>query len=190
MMPISDTAVNGCDCPGSTPVNGSLIDGIIPGPNIDTRQQGWASGLFTVNRNGQDSIMIGFEFSQDLSLRLIEIVLFHCPVQGIGITGVNIYSSFVFPAFMSTASTLLVTYNTTPSDNCQYLSTISIPLQLQSMMPISLYFIEFLFTGASSVNQINWLFLGEISFSDEAPTSTSPTPEGEIYLNNDLRLDL
>ena len=60
MMPIGGTAANGCDCPGSTPVSGVLIDGVIP--SIDTTQRGtWARELFTANRNGQNSIRIGFE---------------------------------------------------------------------------------------------------------------------------------
>ena len=57
MMPISGTTINGCDCPGTTPVSGVLIDGDIP--SIDTTQHGtWASGLFVVNRNGQDSLIL------------------------------------------------------------------------------------------------------------------------------------
>ena len=56
MMPISSTTINGCDCPGTDPVSGVLIDGVIP--SIDTTQQRWASELFTVNRNGQDSTEI------------------------------------------------------------------------------------------------------------------------------------
>ena len=45
MMPITGTAVNGCDCPGSTPVSGVLIDGVIP--SIDAAQCGtWARELF------------------------------------------------------------------------------------------------------------------------------------------------
>ena len=126
MMPISSTAINGCDCPGSTPVSGILIDGVIP--SIDTTQHGWASELFTVNRNGHDSIIIGFEFSSDFNLREIEIVLFYCPLQGIGISGVKIYSSFFFPTFLSAASTLIVMHSSLPSTNCQSLSTISIPI--------------------------------------------------------------
>ncbi|MCG8621170.1 MAG: hypothetical protein MJE68_04075, partial [Proteobacteria bacterium] len=180
MMPISSTTINGCDCPGSAPVNGTLIDGVIP--SIDTTQQGWASELFTVNRNGQDSIMIGFQFSSEFYLREIEIVLFQCPILGLGITGVNIYSSFLFPAFISTASTLLVTHSSPPSDNCQLLSAISIPVQ-PLMAPSSNYFIEFLFTGGSSVHQFNWLYLGEIRLSDEIPALNNPTEsEGKIHI--------
>ena len=102
MMPISGTTINGCDCPGTTGINGTLIDEIIP--SIDTAQRGtWARELFTVNRNGQDSIIIGFAFSSQFSLRTTEIALFHCPIQGIGITGIKVYSSFNFPAFIGTA---------------------------------------------------------------------------------------
>ena len=173
MMPIGDTTVNGCDCPGKTPAGGVLVDGIIP--SIDTTQQGWASELFTVNRNGRDSIMIGFQLSQETSLqRVVEIILFNCPVQGIGITGAKVYSSFIFPQFISAASSLLVTYNSLPRDNCQSLSTISIPIQ-PPMGSSGLYFIEFLFTGGSSMHQLNWLHLGEIRFSDEPPTIVTST---------------
>ena len=178
MMPISDSTTNGCDCPGNPPVNGTLIDGVIP--SINTRQQGWARELFTVNRNGRDSVMIGFRFLSEFSLRGVEIATFHCPVLGIGITGVKVYFSFVFPDFISTASPLLVTHSSTLSDNCQSLSTISFPIE--SSMASQIYFIEFLFTGGSSVSQLNWLYLGEIRFSDEAPASNTPTTEskGEI----------
>ena len=170
MMPISGTSINGCDCLGNTPVNGTLIDGVIP-MSIDTIQQGWASELFTVSRIGQDSILIGFEFSSEVYLRGIEIGLFNCPALGIGISGVHVYSSFVFPTFISSASTLLIKHSSTPIDSCQSLSIISIPIL--SSMGFSHYFIEFLFTGGSSVHQLTWLYLGEIRFSDETPITAS-----------------
>ena len=169
-MPISDTVINGCDCPTNTPVNGTLIDGVIP--SIDTTQQGWASELFTVNRNGQYSIMIGFDFLLEFYLRGIEIVLFYCPILGIGITGVKVFSSFSFPQFINPASSLLVTYNSPPSDNCQSLSIISFPIQ-PPMTASEIYFFEFLFTGGSSVHQLNWLHLAEIRFSDATFTTTA-----------------
>ena len=183
MIPISGTAINGCDCPNTSPVSGVLIDGATP--SIDTTQQGWARELFTVNRNGQDSIVIGFWFSSEFSLRGIEIAIFHCPVLGIGITGVKVYSSFIFPSFISAASSLLITYNSLFSDNCQSLSTISIPIQ-PPMASSSFYFIEFLFTGGSSVNQLNWLHLAEIRFSDEAFTSNTTTTESEGEIRTGL----
>ena len=185
MIPISGTAINGCDCPGTGPVSGVLIDGVIP--SIDTIQQEWARELFTVNRNGQDSIVIGFDFSSEFFLRGIEIALFHCPVLGISITGVKIYSSFIFPSYSNIASTLLVTVtaNSLPSDNCQSLSTISIPIQ--PSMEFSIYFIEYLFSGGSSVHQFNWLHLGEIRFSNEIP-ATAPITMTEIATENEGKI--
>ena len=170
MMPISGTVINGCDCPGTGPVNGTLIDGVIP--SIDTTQQGWARELFTVNRNGQDSIMIGLQFLQFFHLRGIEIVLFYCPILEIGITGVKVYSSFLFPTLLSAASSPLIIHSSPPSDNCQSLSTTSIPVQ-PPMEPSDIYFFEFLFTGGSSVHQLNWLHLAEIRFSDATFTTTA-----------------
>jgi hypothetical protein len=170
-MPIGGSTINGCDCPGTSPASGVLIDGIIP--SIDTTQQGWARELFTVNKNGQDSFMIGFQFSHFL-LREVKILLFNCPVQGIGITGVKIYSSFLFPTFTSgPASSLLATYNSPPSDNCLSLSTVTI--SVQPPMEFNSYFVEFLFTGESSMHPLNWLHLGEIRFSDMVPGTVSET---------------
>ena len=90
--------------------------------------------------------------------------------------------SFSQPSLISTASSLLITHSSPPSDNCQSLSTISIPVQ-PPIAASEFYFFEFLFTGGSSVHQLNWLHLGEIRFSDEIPASNTPTTEsgGEIH---------
>jgi hypothetical protein len=181
MMPYGDSTINGCDCPGTSPVSGVLIDGVIP--NIDTAQGTWARELFTVNRNGQDSIMMGFEFLSYFYLKGIEIVIFHCPVLGTGITGVKVFSSNLFPQFINPASMLLVTYNSQPSNNCQF-STIYISVQ-PPMASSNIYFVEFLFIGGSGVHQFNWLYLGEIRFSNTSETYTTSTEsEGEIHTNS------
>ena len=178
MMPISGTAINGCDCPGSAPINGSLIDGVIP--SIDTTQNGtWASELFVVNRDGQDSSMIGFLFSNTLLLRYVEIIYLDCLIWGIGLSAVNVYSSFGFPVFSSAASTnigmLSLAENTDQS--CTSLRTTFIPLQPTT--PSELYFIEFTL-GGSPARPINWLHLAEIRFSDmQAPTTGSISTTGE-----------
>ena len=179
MMPISGTTINGCDCPGTTPASGVLIDGDIP--SIDTTQRGtWASGLFVVNRNGQDSFVIGFELSSDISLRGVEIAFYNCPVQGIGVSSIKIYTSFIFPSFIIGATTSDIPHDILINDNCNSLTVASIPVHLEQS---NLYFIEFIFTGGSSVNVFNWLYLGEIKFSDEAPmipvTDEITTNEGE-----------
>ena len=130
MMPYSGSAINGCDCPGNNPASGVLVDGVIP--SIDTTQSGtWASELFVVNRDGQDSFMIGFQFSNTLLLRYVEIIYLDCPIWGIGSSAVNVYSSFGFPMLTSAASTnigvLSLAENTDRS--CTSLRTISITFQ-------------------------------------------------------------
>ena len=174
MTPISGTTTNGCDCPGSTtPASGVLIDGDTP--SIDTTQRGtWASGLFVVNRNGQDSFVIGFQFSNSFFVRELEVAYLDCSIWGAGVTTINVYSSFVFPTFATATSTnigvLSLVGDTFPS--CTSLRTISIPVQ--STESNNIYFIEFSFAGGSSVNPLNWLHLGEIRFSD-VPLTTPTT---------------
>ena len=177
IMPIGGSTINGCDCPGNTPVNGTLIDGVIP--SIDTTQQEWARELFTVNRNEQDSIMIGFVFLSEFYLRGIEIALFHCPILGIGITGVKVYSSFIFPSLLVQHHHFLSHTVLCPVITANHShAAISIPVQ-PPMAASNNYFIEFLFTGRSSVHQLNWLYLGEIRFSNETHTFYASTTESE-----------
>ena len=181
MMPISGTSINGCDCPGSTtPASGVLIDGDIP--SVDTTQHGtWASGLFVVNRNGQDSFMIGFQFLSAFHLRGVEIIFFNCPVQGIGISTINVYSSYLFPSFIAPAASRGGSLDIILNDNCNSLSVVSIAVQLTDDM--DKYFIEFIFTAGPSINVLNWLSIGEIRFSDETPmipvTDEITTNDGE-----------
>ena len=181
MMPISGTAINGCDCPTNTPVSGILIDGVIP--SIDITQRGtWANELFTVNRNGQNSFMIGFQFSDPFFLRRVEVVYLDCPIWGIGLSVINVYSSHLFPTFVTAASTNIgmLSLAESPNQSCTSLRTVSIPLQPPTVSAEH-YFIEFTF-GGSSVRPINWLHLAEIRFSDMAPTTNIPTITAGNYV--------
>ena len=161
---------NGCDCLGTAPVNGTLIDGVIP--STDTTQRGiWARELFVVNRNGQDSFTIGFEFNSSYLLRYVQVIYLDCLVWGIGSSAVNVYSSNIFPAFLTAASTnigmLSLAENILIKD--------VLPSELfHPTISMAFYFIEFIF-GGSSTCTINWLHLAEIRFSDVAPTVIMPT---------------
>ena len=185
MMPISGTT-NGCDCPGTTPVSGVLIDGVIP--SIDTTQSGtWASELFVVNKNGQDSFVIGFQFKDPFFLRHVEVVYLDCQIWGIGLLAVNVYSSQLFPNFLTIAASTNIGMLSLASDtdqSCTSLRIISIPLQ--PTVSIQNYNIELVF-GGSSVRPINWLHLAEIRFSDVEPVmipnvmiETTTINEGKI----------
>lgn len=178
MTPITGTTMNGCDCPGNTPGGGVLFDGNTP--NIDVTQHGiWASGLLTVNRGEQNFTRIGFQFTINFYLRGIDLAVFNCPAQGIGITAIKVYSSFFFPSFFIAATTSSPTLEIQLNDNCHSLTDISIPIDLPETLTSSVYFVEFSFTGGSSTYQLNWLYLGEIRFKDVTP-SMVPTIEETV----------
>ena len=64
---------------------------LIPG-GIDTTQNWtWASELFVVNRNGQDSFMTGFNVNTDIHLRGVEVTYLDCTCQiwGSGTSAIN-----------------------------------------------------------------------------------------------------
>ena len=189
MMPISGTAINGCDCPGTGPVSGVLIDGIIP--SIDTTQRGtWASDLFSVNKNGQDSFMIGFQFSTNINVRNIEVTYLDCQIWRAGTSAIDVYSSFLFPSFIQSASTHIGELSLIDDvvQSCTSLMTVSI--STQPMTASNIYYVKFSFTGVSRVHPLNWLHLAEIGFSDEdtpstfittSTTMTKHTPSSTIY---------
>ena len=185
MMPISGTSINGCDCPGTTPASGVLIDGDIPSIDI-TQRRTWASRLFVVDRNGQDSIMIGFGFSDPFFLRDIKVTYFDCPTWAAGVTAINVYSSFLFPTFLSAASTKIGTLSLINdlALNCTSLRTVSVPCQPSESA--NNYFITYSFAGGSSVHSLNWLHLGEIRFSDVTLTSPTITTTITGEINNVL----
>ena len=183
MMPISGTSINGCDCPDTTLANGVLIDGGIPSIDI-TQSETWASQLFVMNRNGQDSFLIGFQFSDPFFLRDVQVTYFDCLVWAAGVTTINVYSSFIFPTFSLAASTNIGALSLV-SDlalNCSSLRTVSVPCQPSESA--NNYFIEFSFAGGSSVNSLNWLHLGEIRFSDEqlTPPTITTTITGDVAI--------
>ena len=116
-----------CDCPGSTPVSGVLIDGVIP--SIDPTQQGWARELLVVNRVGQDSFTIGFEFINEPFLRAVELAYFDCGIWGTGLTAVNIHSSPTFPVFTAETTELDLGMLSLSEDIDQNCSTEPSPLE-------------------------------------------------------------
>ena len=105
--------------------------------------------------------------------------IFNCPAWGIGITSLKVYSSFFYPNFYIQATTLRGTQDILLDDNCHFLSLTLVPVNAAGSANI--YFIEFLFTGGSSSHPLNWLHLGEMSFSDELPIIT--TTEGTTTIN-------
>ena len=60
-------------------------------PSLGGFQGNWAAGLFTVNRSGQSSFHIGFEFSRPVNFTRVELDLFNCPEWGIAAQTITVY---------------------------------------------------------------------------------------------------
>ena len=172
------------DCTGSVQLNSTLVDGVYPRGTIDTAQPDWAMDFFTVNRNGDNIIQIGFDFSTGFILRGIELKLFNCESLGFAISNLNIRVSAVFPNFIGISS--IGSYQNVAGDlDCTSLTTIIIPTNLATSFRF--YFIEFIFSVMDSNTA---LYLAEIRFSDElivvssdVVTSTSqllPSSTGKV----------
>ena len=153
------------DCTGNLQLNSTLVDGVYPRGTIDTGRPDWAMDFFTVNRNGNEIIQIGFDFGTGFILRGVELKLFNCETLGTAISNIKVYTSLVFPFFSPPLSAPgpIGTYETVASDlDCDSLSTIIIPTN--SVVMFTNYFIEFSFSEAVSNTA---LYLAEIRFSDE-----------------------
>ena len=128
--------------------------------------------------------MIGFQFNPDIHLRGVEVTYLDCQIWETGASAINVYSSFVFPTFISSASTHIGVLSLVDDagQSCTSLETVSITTQ--PMGASSIIYIEFSFVGGSSVHQLNWLHLAEIRFSDmELPSiTTTTTTEGKILI--------
>jgi hypothetical protein len=168
------SGITTCDCGtvnttiGEESITGVLIDGVIP-TSIDTLGERnaagdlvWASPLFTV-RGSADTVTLGFRFPASVVLREVELYLFHCPAWGIGAERVIIHNGASFPQFIS--SSIGSVTLTSDMENCTSLTRVSIPLTTS-------YFIEF--TNISG-DQIEWVHIGEVRFSDQSTTTTATT---------------
>ena len=155
--------------------------------------------FFTVNRNGNNLIRIGFDFGiYGFIFRGVELKIFNCETLGTAIPNINVYSSLLFPTFIPPLSAPgpIGTYKTVSSDlDCDSLTTIIIPTNSAGMFRS--YFIEFSYSDMDSNTA---LYLAEIRFSDElivvsseVVTSTSqilPSSTGTILNFNHYRVEI
>ena len=166
------------ECTGNLKLNSTLVDGVYPRGTIDTAQPDWAMDFFTVNRNGESNIRIGFDFTDRFIPREIELKLFNCELLGTAISNINVYVSLLFPTFLPPSSSPgpIGSYQVVTSElDCDSLTTITIPTNPNESFKF--YFIEFSFSVAD--NNIA-VYLAEIRFSDEPiiipVEETSSTP--------------
>ena len=161
-----------CACTGQTTDISSitLINDVVP--TFESGVPGaWASDLYTVSVN-QRSYTLGFQFgiTAAFALREVELYLLFCPSWGIPQPSVTIsvYRSLLFPDFLPPIGIppLGNVALTSDQQNCASLTRISITTQTDAAY--TNYFIEF--SGSSSVGGI---YIGEVSFSDEAISTSS-----------------
>ena len=163
------------------------MDGVVPTlPPSLVGTNDWAAGLFTVNRNGGTFIEIGFEFVRSVELTQIELDLFNCPEWYIAAPNISVYIYGSFPAILPprTIITHIGSVTTLNSTSCDSIITVRIPLQ-QTVNSI-IYYIEFTFDDAPSVQ---WVHLAEIRFFNSTPptptTNTMSTDTGNYtYISN------
>ena len=159
-----------CLCSGGVQTNSALIDGVYPSGVIDTTDSNWARDFFTISRNGDSIVRIGFQWSSGFELRGVELKLFNCVSEGIAIHTINVYASITFPGFspLVVPPGLVGTYLPTGNDlDCTGVTTIVIPTTPITIISVPTYFLEFSFPQGDSNTGI---FIAEARFSD---TTTS-----------------
>ena len=169
---MSDT----CGCSGNRETTSALIDGVYPSGVIDTTGINWASNFFTINRNGDSIVRIGFNWDSGFELQGVELKLFNCAAEGTATHTINVYATVSYTSFIPLVSPPgpVGTYLTTGNDlDCFGLTTIVIPTT-----PITVlnYFLEFSFPSGDSNTGI---YIAEVRFSDTnitVPTEVSSTP--------------
>ena len=143
-----------CDCISSgLQTTSALIDGVYPSGMIDTPGTNWATDFFTVNRNDDSVVRIGFGWDTRFELQGVELKLFNCASEGAVIYIINVYVSAGFPSFFPLVSPpggLIGSYLTTGDDlDCTGVTTIVIPTSPIGFSLFS-YFLEFSFPDGHS----------------------------------------
>ena len=139
-----------------------LVDGC--SPDIDTNTFDWASQLVTVRRNEGTSdihfphVLLTFGFETAVSPTGIEIDLFHCPEQGIGVPRIRVYVNQEY--------NLALNYNLPfppgvwPSQSsCDSLSTVNITGDLLSPDSKFPYHTFHILVDLSLDQSIQWVYI-------------------------------
>jgi len=147
-----------------------LTDCVIP--SLGGFQSNWTAGLFTVNRSGQSSFHIGFDFSRPVNFTRVELDLFNCPEWGIAAQTITVYE-FTFGILNFFAAVARALGHTTASTtSCTSIVRVVIPLELPQSSTCS-YTIDFTFDNTAT--NIQWVHTAEVMFLEEEDTQC-PTP--------------
>ena len=169
-------------------VNGSVCGNLSDGgtsnltdcnvPYLETLQDDWAAGLFTVNRSGQSSLYIGFKLHEYFNLTKVELDLFNCPEWGIAAPSITVYTYSSFNFDRDAAKNLSLGSTTDAATSCNSTVTVCIPLQLPQN-PQCIYIIDFTFNNTP--DNIQWVHIAEVRFSEG--DQLCPNTTGIYYLH-------
>ena len=172
-----DNVNNLCQCSDGVPFTSTLIDGVCP-TSVDTTEPTWARDFFTINRNVETQVIIGFNWNTGFALRGVELKLFDCATLNTDIRTINVWESINYPTFNPTVATQIGSYVTDGDDlNCNSVTTIVI--QPNANANFRAYYIEFKFEQGDSNTDI---YIAEARFSDTTitipneVTSSPPSP--------------
>ena len=185
----SSDNVTGC---GST---SCVLDGNIP--SINTNDPNWASQLETVRKNDAndniafDHVVLTFSFSQNITLRLVELYMLNCPEWKIG--GVSPDSRIdLYGLNFTTHQTL----------NGDFLGRFTSPCQSSSCDSLSFFYLN-VQNGEPEYSKyhilfsfVDWVHVGEVRFFDK-PANENEIPQlcpvkpspGECNLYSDGMID-
>ncbi len=165
---------NNCRCSDGVPFTSTLIDGVCP-TSMDTTEPTWARDFFTISRNVETQVIIGFNWNAGFILRGVELKLFNCASLNTDIRIINVWESINYPTFNPTVATQIGNYVTTGGDlNCNSVTTIVI--STEATFNFRAYYIEFEFEQGDSNTGI---FIAEARFSDTTitiPNEVSSSP--------------
>ena len=154
---------NSSDCSTSY-----LLDG--NSPAIDVSTSDWASQLVTVRKNDAipgripfDHVVLTFGFDTAVSLTSIELYLFLCPEWNIDAPLIAVYGDesrdLVLKTFQSV--TFLGNSYNQPSQSCNSLSTVSIPLQDDAARS---FYLTVHIAVEITEDSVEWVHVGEVRF--------------------------
>ena len=144
-----------------------VLDGNIP--SINTNDPNWASQLETVRKNDAndnityDHVVLTFSFSENITLRLVELYVLYCPEWKIGAPHIALFGDHE-SEFQQNSSEFLNQYSVSDCrlSPCDSLSTFN--LNVQNGEPAySIYHIVI----SDEQKTIDWVHVGEVRFFDK-----------------------